>query len=144
MFGRRKAISTRIDTLLGKSASLDAEKAMIGARLCVPSVLEVIFVSCGVDGGAGKLKAECGSSFTNKLEGMFKDIDRAARARKVRVLATGVNPSFAMDALALALTAPCARVDRVAARHHPRTLAPARMAFPSPRPARDPYPWAQR
>jgi 4-hydroxy-tetrahydrodipicolinate reductase len=45
---------------------------------------------------------------------MFKDIDRAARARKVRVLSTGVNPGFAMDALALALTAPCARVDRVA------------------------------
>ena len=29
------------------------------------------------------------------------------------MLATGVNPGFAMDALALALTAPCARVRRV-------------------------------
>lgn len=47
-------------------------------------------------------------------QGLFKDIDRAARAKKVRVLATGVNPGFAMDSLALALTAPCARVDRVA------------------------------
>ena len=25
--------------------------------------------------GAGKLKAECGSQFTTKLEGMFKDVD---------------------------------------------------------------------
>jgi hypothetical protein len=35
--------------LLGKSASIDAEKSMIS-----------------------KLKTECGSQFTNKLEGMFK------------------------------------------------------------------------
>ncbi|KAH3743482.1 cullin 4 [Pelomyxa schiedti] len=38
--------------LLGKSASLDMEKAMVT-----------------------RLKAECGSGFTSKLEGMFKDID---------------------------------------------------------------------
>eukprot|EP01044_Picomonas_judraskeda_P004252 COSAG03_NODE_370_length_8522_cov_167.915232_8_plen_185_part_00 len=38
--------------LLGKSGSTDAEKSMIS-----------------------KLKNECGSQFTNKLEGMFKDIE---------------------------------------------------------------------
>jgi len=38
--------------LLGKSASVDAEKSFIG-----------------------KLKAECGAQFTAKLEGMFKDVD---------------------------------------------------------------------
>lgn len=38
--------------LLGRSASMDAEK------LCI-----------------SKLKAECGSQFTSKLEGMFKVID---------------------------------------------------------------------
>jgi 4-hydroxy-tetrahydrodipicolinate reductase len=43
----------------------------------------------------------------------FKELDRLAKARKVSVLATGVNPGFAMDTLALALTAPCARVRRV-------------------------------
>jgi hypothetical protein len=43
----------------------------------------------------------------------FKDLDRQARARKVSVLATGVNPGYAMDALALMLTAPCAHVNRV-------------------------------
>ena len=44
----------------------------------------------------------------------FREIDRLARARKVGVLATGVNPGFAMDALALTLTGPCAKVRRVA------------------------------
>lgn len=43
----------------------------------------------------------------------FKDLDRLAKSKKVSVLATGVNPGFAMDTLALALTAPCARVRRV-------------------------------
>jgi len=43
----------------------------------------------------------------------WREIDRAALARKVTVLATGVNPGFAMDALPLMLTAPCAEVTRV-------------------------------
>ena len=43
----------------------------------------------------------------------FREIDKAARKKKVSVLGTGVNPGYAMDALALMLTAPCARVDRV-------------------------------
>jgi 4-hydroxy-tetrahydrodipicolinate reductase len=44
---------------------------------------------------------------------VFREIDRAARRKKVSVLGTGVNPGYAMDALALMLTAPCARVERV-------------------------------
>jgi 4-hydroxy-tetrahydrodipicolinate reductase len=43
----------------------------------------------------------------------FKELDKMARAKKVSILATGVNPGFAMDALALTLTAPCATVERV-------------------------------
>ena len=43
----------------------------------------------------------------------FKELDRLARRKKVSLLATGVNPGFTMDALALALTAPCTRVRRV-------------------------------
>ena len=43
----------------------------------------------------------------------FRELDKAARKKKVSVLGTGVNPGFAMDALALMLTAPCARVNRV-------------------------------
>eukprot|EP00191_Tetraselmis_sp_GSL018_P019609 CAMPEP_0177587888 /NCGR_PEP_ID=MMETSP0419_2-20121207/5910_1 /TAXON_ID=582737 /ORGANISM="Tetraselmis sp., Strain GSL018" /LENGTH=773 /DNA_ID=CAMNT_0019078005 /DNA_START=166 /DNA_END=2484 /DNA_ORIENTATION=+ len=46
----KKDLAKRL--LLNKSASIDAEKSMIS-----------------------KLKAECGSQFTSKLEGMFKDID---------------------------------------------------------------------
>eukprot|EP00241_Pyramimonas_parkeae_P003213 CAMPEP_0114239402 /NCGR_PEP_ID=MMETSP0058-20121206/8441_1 /TAXON_ID=36894 /ORGANISM="Pyramimonas parkeae, CCMP726" /LENGTH=764 /DNA_ID=CAMNT_0001351581 /DNA_START=97 /DNA_END=2391 /DNA_ORIENTATION=+ len=46
----KKDLAKRL--LLGKSASIDTERSMIA-----------------------KLKTECGSQFTNKLEGMFKDID---------------------------------------------------------------------
>lgn len=42
-----------------------------------------------------------------------RELDRLAKRKKVSVLATGVNPGFAMDVLALTLTAPCARVRRV-------------------------------
>lgn len=40
-------------------------------------------------------------------------LDAAARKAGVAVLGTGVNPGFLMDALPLALTAPCRRVERV-------------------------------
>jgi 4-hydroxy-tetrahydrodipicolinate reductase len=40
-------------------------------------------------------------------------IDEAARKAKVAVLSTGVNPGFTMDALPIALSAVCERVDRV-------------------------------
>jgi 4-hydroxy-tetrahydrodipicolinate reductase len=40
-------------------------------------------------------------------------IDAAARRAKVAVLGTGVNPGFVMDALPIALTAVCERVDSV-------------------------------
>lgn len=43
----------------------------------------------------------------------FRDLDRLARRKRASALATGVNPGFAMDTLALVLTAPCARVSRV-------------------------------
>ena len=46
----KKDLAKRL--LLGKSASSDAEKIMIA-----------------------KMKTECGSGFTSKLEGMFKDMD---------------------------------------------------------------------
>lgn len=43
-------------------------------------------------------------------------LDAAARKAKVAVLGTGVNPGFLMDALPIALTAVCERVDRVEVR----------------------------
>ncbi len=44
----------------------------------------------------------------------FRELDRLAQRKKVIVLGTGVNPGYAMDTLALVLTAPCARVKRIA------------------------------
>lgn len=40
-------------------------------------------------------------------------IDASAKKAKVAVLGTGVNPGYAMDALPIALTAACERVDRI-------------------------------
>jgi 4-hydroxy-tetrahydrodipicolinate reductase len=42
-----------------------------------------------------------------------RQVDVWATKARVAVLATGVNPGFAMDALPIALTAACERVDRV-------------------------------
>jgi len=44
---------------------------------------------------------------------LARRIDAAARKAKVAVLGTGVNPGFAMDALPIALTGICERVDAV-------------------------------
>ena len=44
---------------------------------------------------------------------LARQVDEAARKAKVAVLGTGVNPGFVMDALPIALTAICERVDRV-------------------------------
>ncbi len=42
-----------------------------------------------------------------------KRLDEAARKAKVAVLGTGVNPGFTMDALPIALTGVCERVERI-------------------------------
>jgi 2,4-diaminopentanoate dehydrogenase len=44
---------------------------------------------------------------------LAKRLDAAARKARVAVLGTGVNPGFTMDALPIALSAVCERVDRV-------------------------------
>jgi hypothetical protein len=46
-------------------------------------------------------------------QAICRELDRIARKKKVTILGTGVNPGFAMDTLALMLTAPCAVVKRV-------------------------------
>src|SRR5437763_1149897 len=43
-----------------------------------------------------------------------RQVHALAKKKKVAVLGTGVNPGFAMDALPIALTAVCERVDRIA------------------------------
>ena len=47
---------------------------------------------------------------------LVKRLDEAARKAKVAILGTGVNPGFTMDALPIALSALCERVDRVEVR----------------------------
>jgi hypothetical protein len=47
---------------------------------------------------------------------LARRLDEAARKAKVAVLGTGVNPGFTMDALPIALTAVCERVDRIEVR----------------------------
>ena len=49
--------------------------------------------------------------FSNKP--LARKIDAAAKKAKVAVVGTGVNPGFAMDALPIALSAVCERVDAV-------------------------------
>jgi 4-hydroxy-tetrahydrodipicolinate reductase len=49
--------------------------------------------------------------FSNRA--LARKIDAAAKKAKVAVVGTGVNPGFAMDALPLALTSICERVDAV-------------------------------
>ncbi len=49
--------------------------------------------------------------FSNRA--LARKIDAAARKAKVAVVGTGVNPGFAMDALPIALTAVCERVDAI-------------------------------
>jgi 4-hydroxy-tetrahydrodipicolinate reductase len=44
---------------------------------------------------------------------LARRLDAAARKARVAVLGTGVNPGFTMDALPIALSAVCERVDRV-------------------------------
>jgi hypothetical protein len=50
---------------------------------------------------------------TARTRAVVKRLDEAARRAKVAVLGTGVNPGFTMDALPIALSAVCERVDRV-------------------------------
>ena len=50
---------------------------------------------------------------TPKNRRLVKQLDDAARKAKVAVVGTGVNPGFLMDALPIALSAVCERVDRV-------------------------------
>lgn len=76
----KKDLAKRL--LLGKSSSIDAEKSTIG-----------------------KFKTECGSQFTNKLEGMFKDIDIS------RDIMTGFKNSAQVQVSIISSSL-----------HHPRTI----------------------
>jgi 4-hydroxy-tetrahydrodipicolinate reductase len=53
---------------------------------------------------------------TPRTRRLARRLDEAARRARVAVLGTGVNPGFLMDALPIALTAACERVDRIEVR----------------------------
>jgi 4-hydroxy-tetrahydrodipicolinate reductase len=107
---------------LGVKVSSDAAKALKSAKpdvvvLCTSSSIKKVMPQI-----EAILKAKCAIvSTTEELSypnythvRAAKQIDGWARKAKVAVLGTGVNPGFAMDALPIALTAVCERVDRVA------------------------------
>jgi hypothetical protein len=59
---------------------------------------------------------------------LAKKIDARAKRAKVAVLSTGVNPGFTMDALPIALTAVCERVDSVTV-HRVQDASTRRLPF---------------
>ncbi|HEY7286056.1 MAG TPA: hypothetical protein VH497_11465 [Vicinamibacterales bacterium] len=106
---------------LGVKVSGDAVKALKAARpdvvmLCTSSSVKRVMPQIETI-----LKSKTAIvSTTEELSYPFhtnvryaKQIDSWAKKAKVGVLGTGVNPGFAMDALPIALTGVCERVDRV-------------------------------
>src|SRR5262252_4983638 len=106
---------------IGAKVSGDAEKALKAAKpdvvvLCTSSSLKSVMPQIET---ILKSKTPIVST-TEELSypgythiGPARQIHALAKKAKVAVLGTGVNPGFAMDALPIALTAVCERVDRV-------------------------------
>ena len=106
---------------LGIKVSLDAAKALTSAK---PDVV-VLCTSSSIKKVLPQIEAILNSrtaivSTTEELSypgythiRQARLIHAMAKKAKVAVLGTGVNPGFAMDALPIALTAVCTRVDRV-------------------------------
>lgn len=106
---------------LGVKVSPDAKKALKSAKpdvviLCTSSSLKKVMPQI-----EAILKAKVAIvSTTEELSypgythvRLARQIHAWAKKAKVAVLGTGVNPGFAMDALPIALTAVCERVDRI-------------------------------
>jgi 4-hydroxy-tetrahydrodipicolinate reductase len=106
---------------LGVKVSADAVKALKAAKadvvmLCTASSIKKVMPQIETI-----LKSKTAIvSTTEELSYPFhtnvryaKQIDSWAKKAKVGVLGTGVNPGFAMDALPIALTGVCERVERV-------------------------------
>jgi hypothetical protein len=119
--GRDLADVVGLPKRLGVKIASDAAKALKAAKpdvvvLCTSSAIKKIVPQIET---ILKSKAAIVST-TEELSYPGYTHIRAARAihamakkAKVAVLGTGVNPGFAMDALPIALTAVCERVDRV-------------------------------
>jgi 4-hydroxy-tetrahydrodipicolinate reductase len=107
---------------LGVTVSGDAKKALKAAKpdvvvLCtsssikkvMPQIEEILKTKTPIVSTTEELSYP---GYTHIRQA--RQIHEAAKKAKVAVLGTGVNPGFAMDALPIALTAVCERVDRVA------------------------------
>jgi len=106
---------------IGVKVSADAAKALKAAK---PDVV-VLCTSSSIKKVMGQIETILKSKtaivstteelsypdYTHVRQG--RQIDQLARKAKVAVLGTGVNPGFAMDALPIALTCVCERVDRI-------------------------------
>lgn len=77
-------------------------------RIVAPQILEVLKHRVPV-----VTTAEEAVYPVKRNRAVARRIDEAARKARVAVLGTGVNPGFMMDALPIALSAVCERVDRV-------------------------------
>jgi 4-hydroxy-tetrahydrodipicolinate reductase len=86
------------------------------AIMCTGSVLKAVF-----DQIEGVVKARVPIVTTTeelsypvrRNTGLARSIDKMARRAKVAVLSTGVNPGFAMDALPVAITSVCERIESI-------------------------------
>jgi 2,4-diaminopentanoate dehydrogenase len=115
--GRVVGLEKRTGVKVGSdlAAAIRKTKPQV-AVLCTGSALETVWPQVAA---ALRLKVPVVSTteelaypwFSNK--GLARRIDAAAKKAKVAVVGTGVNPGFAMDALPIALTATCERVDAV-------------------------------
>jgi 4-hydroxy-tetrahydrodipicolinate reductase len=119
--GRDVGETSGVGRPLGVKVSPDAAGTIKQARpdvvvLCTSSTLKSVMPQI-----EGVLKAKVPIVTTTeelsypvkRTAAIAKRIDQMARRAKVAVLSTGVNPGFAMDALPIALTAACERVESV-------------------------------
>lgn len=104
------------------TADLDrslAERAPDAAVVCTGSALERVAATleaCLAAGAAVVSTTEELAYPWRQRPQLARRLDAAARRAGRALLGTGVNPGFAMDALPLALTAVCERVDAVTVR----------------------------
>jgi hypothetical protein len=119
--GRDLADVVGLKKRLGVVVSKDARKALKAAKpnvviLCtnssikkvMPQVEEILKTKTPIVATTEELSYP---GYTHIRQA--RQIHEWAKKAKVAVLGTGVNPGFAMDALPIALTAACERVDRV-------------------------------
>jgi hypothetical protein len=106
---------------IGAKVSADAAKALKSAKpdvviLCTSSSIKAVLPQIET---ILKAKVPIISTTEELVYPGYTHIRQArlihamAKKAKVAVLSTGVNPGFAMDALPIALTAVCERVDRI-------------------------------